>query len=119
VSTYYWQIVEVNEADAVTAWPGDIWTFSTQEYALIDGFETYNDDVDAKTTIYRHVDRRLDQRHRLHRRLPQRPVCRAEDRAQRKQSCRWPTTTPRRRFYSEAERTFDTAQDWTSAAPTA
>jgi len=51
-STYYWQVVEVNEADAVTAWPGDVWTFSTQEYALIDGFETYNDDIDAKTTIF-------------------------------------------------------------------
>ncbi len=51
-STYYWQIVEVNEADAVTAWPGDVWSFSTQEYALIDGFETYNDDVDAKTAIF-------------------------------------------------------------------
>ncbi|HPC95052.1 MAG TPA: discoidin domain-containing protein [Sedimentisphaerales bacterium] len=51
-STYYWQVVEVNEADAVTAWPGDVWTFSTQEYALVDGFETYNDDIDAKTTIF-------------------------------------------------------------------
>ena len=51
-STYYWQIVEVNEADTVTAWPGDVWTFSTQEYALIDGFETYNDDLEAKTTIF-------------------------------------------------------------------
>ncbi len=51
-STYYWQIVEVNEADAVTAWPGDVWSFSTQEYVLIDGFETYDDNLDAKTTIF-------------------------------------------------------------------
>ena len=51
-SIYYWQIVEVNEADTVTAWPGEVWSFSTQEYALIDGFETYNDDLDAKTTIF-------------------------------------------------------------------
>ena len=51
-STYYWQIVEVNEADTIPAWAGGIWSFSTQEYALIDGFETYNDDIDAKTTIF-------------------------------------------------------------------
>ncbi|HQA90337.1 MAG TPA: hypothetical protein PK316_11845, partial [Sedimentisphaerales bacterium] len=51
-STYYWQIVEVNEADVTTAWAGDLWSFSTQEYALIDGFETYNDDLEAGTTIF-------------------------------------------------------------------
>ena len=33
--TYYWQIVEVNEADAVTAWAGDVWSFATREYALV------------------------------------------------------------------------------------
>jgi len=50
--TYYWQVVEVNEADAVTAWAGDLWSFSTQEYALIDDFESYTDDVEAATTIF-------------------------------------------------------------------
>ncbi len=50
--TYYWQIVEVNEADAVNAWAGDIWRFSTREYVLIDGFETYSDDIEAGTTIF-------------------------------------------------------------------
>jgi len=51
-STYYWQVVEVNAADAVTAWTGDVWDFSTQEYASIDGFEAYNDDVEAGTAIF-------------------------------------------------------------------
>ncbi len=51
-STYYWQVVEVNAADAVTAWIGDVWDFSTQEYASIDGFEAYNDDVEAGTAIF-------------------------------------------------------------------
>ncbi len=49
---YYWQIVEVNDAEAISAWDGDVWSFTTQEYIEIDGFETYNDDIDAGTTIW-------------------------------------------------------------------
>ncbi len=51
-TTYYWQIVEVNEAEAISTWIGDIWSFSTQEYVLIEGFEAYNDDIEAGTTIW-------------------------------------------------------------------
>jgi len=43
-TTYYWKIDEVNEAEAVSTWEGDIWSFSTQEYALVDDFESYNDE---------------------------------------------------------------------------
>ena len=42
--TYYWQIDEVNEADAIMTWPGDLWSFATQEFALIEGFEEYDDE---------------------------------------------------------------------------
>ena len=45
-------IDEVNEADAVVSWASDVWTFSTQASLLIDGFETYNDDTVAETTIW-------------------------------------------------------------------
>ncbi len=51
-STYYWQVIEVNEADAVPAWAGDVWSFSTKQYMLIDGFETYTDNIDARETIF-------------------------------------------------------------------
>jgi len=40
---YFWRIVEVNEAEAVAAWQGDLWSFTTQQYRLIDDFESYND----------------------------------------------------------------------------
>jgi len=42
-STYYWRIDEVNEAETPTTWQGDIWSFSTQEYLVVDDFESYND----------------------------------------------------------------------------
>ncbi len=51
-TTYSWQIVEVNEAEMPPAWAGDIWTFTTQEYIEVEGFETYNDDIEAGTVIW-------------------------------------------------------------------
>ena len=45
-STYYWQINEVNEAETPSRHAGDIWSFSTPEYLVVDDFESYNDDCD-------------------------------------------------------------------------
>ncbi len=42
-STYYWRVDEVNNFQANPIWQGDIWSFSTQEYLIVDGFESYND----------------------------------------------------------------------------
>ncbi|MFB0525023.1 MAG: DUF4457 domain-containing protein [Phycisphaerae bacterium] len=41
--TYYWNVVEVNEAETPATWQGDVWNFSTQEYLVVDDFEDYND----------------------------------------------------------------------------
>ena len=42
-STYYWRVDEVNNAETPTVWQGDILSFSTQEYIVVDDFESYND----------------------------------------------------------------------------
>jgi len=42
-STYYWRIAEVNDAETPVMWQGDVWNFSTQEYIVVDDFESYND----------------------------------------------------------------------------
>jgi len=42
-TTYYWKINEVNMAETTTTWQGEIWNFSTQEYLVVDDFESYND----------------------------------------------------------------------------
>jgi hypothetical protein len=39
-SIYYWRVDEVNAADI---WPSDIWSFTTQQYLVVDDFESYND----------------------------------------------------------------------------
>ncbi|MHC4539678.1 MAG: LamG-like jellyroll fold domain-containing protein [Planctomycetota bacterium] len=42
-STYFWRIDEVNEAEAPAIWQGDVWSFSTLQYLVVDDFEDYND----------------------------------------------------------------------------
>ena len=38
---YYWRIDEVNEAKTPSVWPGDLWSFSTPEFLVVDDFEAY------------------------------------------------------------------------------
>jgi hypothetical protein len=40
-STYYWKVVEVNAAEDPVAWDGDVWSFSTADYIVVDDFESY------------------------------------------------------------------------------
>ena len=40
--TYYWQVVEVNEAEAVASWAGPVNQFSTEPIRVIDNFESYS-----------------------------------------------------------------------------
>ncbi|MHC4486955.1 MAG: discoidin domain-containing protein [Planctomycetota bacterium] len=42
-NTYYWKVSEVNIAESPTTWDGDVWNFTTQEYFVVDDFESYND----------------------------------------------------------------------------
>jgi len=51
-TTYSWQVVEVNETEAVTSWAGDVWTLSTAEYKVVDDFESYIDDPDAGDVVW-------------------------------------------------------------------
>jgi hypothetical protein len=40
-TTYYWRIDGVGDDDV---YPGEVWSFTTQEYTTVDDFESYNDD---------------------------------------------------------------------------
>jgi hypothetical protein len=44
-SMYYWRVDEVNEAEPTLRWEGDIWSFATEEFAVVDDFESYDDDL--------------------------------------------------------------------------
>jgi hypothetical protein len=38
---YYWRIDEVNDLDPESPWAGDIWSFTTAPFVVLDNFETY------------------------------------------------------------------------------
>ncbi|MCL5281891.1 MAG: LamG domain-containing protein [Planctomycetes bacterium] len=48
VTTYYWRVDEIKADNSVVA--GAVWSFTT--CLPVDDFESYNDDLDAKTTIF-------------------------------------------------------------------
>ena len=41
--TYFWRVEEVNDAEVIPLWQGDIWSFTTSDYLIVDNFESYND----------------------------------------------------------------------------
>ena len=41
--TYYWRIDEVNDVESNSPWKGNVWSFTTANYIVIEDFEDYND----------------------------------------------------------------------------
>ena len=110
VTTYYWRVNEVVVDGTVQT--GPVWTFTT--FLPVDDFESYTDDLAAKTTIF---DTWIDG---LTNGLSGSVVGNAtapfaEQRAVHsgKQAMPLDFNNLKSPFYSEAEREFANAQDWT------
>jgi hypothetical protein len=112
-TTYYWRVDEVNEAASPSMWGGAVWSFTTAEYALVDGFESYTDDIDAGEAIF---DTWLDGWVNntgstvgyLNAPFAEKRIVHSGRQSMPLQYDN--TTSP---FYSEAERIFASPQDWT------
>lgn len=50
--TYYWSVTEVNDAETPASYPGEVWSFTTPLYGVVDDFETYNDQEGQGTLIF-------------------------------------------------------------------
>ncbi len=109
-NVYYWK-VDADDGDA--AWEGDLWSFTTAEYATIDDMESYTDDIDAGETIFQtwidgwtndtgsvvgYTESPFAEKTIVHGGRQSMPL--AYDNG----------VAP---FYSEISRTWNTAQDWT------
>ncbi|MEN6427371.1 MAG: LamG-like jellyroll fold domain-containing protein [Phycisphaerales bacterium] len=46
---YYWKVDELGDAGT---YEGSLWSFTTEEFAPIDDFESYTDNMDARETIW-------------------------------------------------------------------
>ncbi len=42
-TTYYWRIDEANSANPDSPWTGNVWSFTTANFLVVDDFESYND----------------------------------------------------------------------------
>jgi hypothetical protein len=54
-TTYYWRVDEVNDAHPEMLWKGQIWSFTTGDYIVLDDFEAYNDinvGIEGSNRIY-------------------------------------------------------------------
>ncbi len=108
--TYFWRVDEVNEAEATHLWGGNLWSFSTPEYIVVEDFEGYND---TNNLIY---DAWIDgwendtgaQVGYLDAPFAEHTIVRSGS-----QSMPLIYSNTNLPFYSEAERFFDVAQDWT------
>lgn len=109
-SQYYWRIDEVNDAEAIGLWEGDLWTFATQEFALIDGFETYDDDENPIFDTW--LDGFVNDTGSTvgYFETPFAEISIVHGGAQ---SMPLEYNNAQAPFYSEASRTFETTQDWT------
>jgi len=41
-TTYYWRVDEVNTVNANSPWVGNVWSFTTGDFLLVDDFESYD-----------------------------------------------------------------------------
>jgi len=112
-TTYYWKVDAVNEVEATSLWEGAVWSFTTQEYGVIEDFEAYNDDdnriydtwidgwVNETGSTVGYLDEPFAERKIVH---------------GGKQSMPLDYNNEEAPFYSEASRTWASAQDWTAGA---
>ena len=42
-TTYFWSVTEVNDAEAVTAYAGEVWSFMAPDSVAVDNFDQYDD----------------------------------------------------------------------------
>ncbi len=109
--TYYWKVAEVNDAASPNVWEGDLWSFSTREYIIMDDFESYTDLegnrifdawIDGWTnntgSVVGHLQAPFAERTIIH---------------GGKQAMPFAYNNINSPFYSEAEREFAPVQDWT------
>jgi hypothetical protein len=115
--TYYWRIDEVNPDEPNSPWKGRVWSFSTSDLpvaTVIDDFESYTDDEDRRIdetwidgwtndngstvgNIFGNWDHPIPEQKIVHGGRQSMPM---------DYDNRWPP------WYSEAERTWGSPQDW-------
>ncbi len=112
-TTYYWKVAEANEAETPSVWESDLWSFATAEYAVVDDFESYTDDIEAGTTIWQTWLDGLTNNTGSTVGYWEAPFAEQTIVHGGSQSMPLDYNNVNPPYYSEAERSFDPPQDWT------
>ena len=59
-TTYYWRVDEIDNTNPDSPWVGNIWTFTTADFLLVDDFESYNDIDPPEPASNRVFDKWID-----------------------------------------------------------
>jgi hypothetical protein len=115
-TTYYWRVDEVGEA---TTYPGEVWSFTTEDYAVVEDFEGYTDDQDADEAIFQTwIDGYDDDNNGSLVGYIDPPFAEQTVVHGGSQSMPLAYDNTGGVAYSEATRTFDSTQDWTRSGIT-
>ena len=107
-TTYYWKVDEIG---ATSTYPGNVWSFTTQEFGVVDDFESYND---TDNRIYdTWIDGLTDGKSGSMVGYMAAPFAETTIVHGGKQSMPMEYNNVKTPYYSEATRTFATTQDWT------
>jgi hypothetical protein len=105
---YFWKVDEVGDAGL---YPGDVWSFTTEEFAVVEDFESYDDESNRIYAAW--VDGLTDQASGSQVGYDESPF--AEMTVVHGGNQSMPLIYNNTDFaFSEAKRTFDEAQDWTA-----
>jgi hypothetical protein len=113
--TYFWRVTEVNDAETIPTWDGALWSFATQEYLVVDDFESYNDEENQGTRIYETwIDGYADGSSGSTVGYIEPPFAEQTIIHGGKQSMPMDYNNINAPFFSEAVRTWATPQDWSA-----
>ncbi|MEN6427835.1 MAG: hypothetical protein ABFE13_20975, partial [Phycisphaerales bacterium] len=112
----YWKVNEVGDAGT---YEGELWSFTAQEFAPIDDFESYDDNIETETTIWQAwTDGVTTQASGSQIGYTDSPFAETIIFHGGKQSMPFMYDNVTTFSFSEASREFDTAQNWTGNGAT-
>jgi hypothetical protein len=113
-TTYYWRVDEVNTAATPSTWEGNVWSFSTLDYIVVDDMEAYNDETNSRVFDF-WVDGWGTTTNGGQVGYSESPFSELTTRHGGAQSMPFTYNNTAAATVSEATRTFDKADDWTRA----
>mgnify|MGYP001129213339 CR=1 FL=1 len=111
--TYYWKVAEIDDAEPPNVWEGDLWSFTAAEYLMVDDFEGYTDNIDAGETIWQTWLDGLTNGTGSIVGYFEAPFAEQTIVHDGRQSMPVDYNNVNPPYYSEVERGWDSAQDWT------